>query len=165
MKIHGTPCLVCALILQACAGTPAAPPKIERIGPEQLEARLPQPAAALPPEQIVALARQGIAAEEIIGRITASGSRYRLSATRLVELAWQGVPLAVLDHLVAAERRNIFDDVAADANAREKACQERIAQEVLACRRQNMPPLLFPGQHPFTHCFPAPPGSMFWRCF
>ena len=165
MKTHGTLCLAFALILQGCAGAPAAPPKIERISAEQLEARLPQPAAALPLEQIVALARQGIAAEEIISRISASGSRYRLSATRLVELAWQGVPLAVLDHLAAAERRHIFDDMAADANAREKACQDRIAQEVQACRRQNMPPMLLPGQHPFTHCFPARPGSMFLRCF
>ena len=165
MKTCGTLCLIVALILHGCAGAPAAPPKIERISAEQLEARLSQPAAALPLEQIVALARQGIAAEQIISRITASGSRYRLSATALVELVQQGVPLAVLDHLVAAERRYVFDDMAADANAREKACQDRIAEEVQACRRQNMPPMLFPGQHPFTRCFPAPPGSMFWRCF
>ncbi len=165
MKTHRTLCLLVALILQGCAGAPAAPPKIERISAEQLEAHLPQPAAALPLEQIVTLARQGVAAEEIISRIAATASRYRLSATQLVELAHQGVPLAVLDHMVAAERRHIFDDLAADANVREKACQDRIAQEVQTCRRHNIPPMLFPGQHPFTHCFPAPPGSMFWRCF
>ncbi len=48
--------------------------------------RLPQPVAALSLEQLVTLARQGIPADEIIGRITASGSRNRVSASQLVEL-------------------------------------------------------------------------------
>ena len=83
-----------ALLLAGCAGTPVEPPKIERISAEQLEARLPQPMAALPLEQVVALARQGVAAEEIIARIAASASRYRLSAGQILELARQGVPAA-----------------------------------------------------------------------
>jgi hypothetical protein len=164
MKTHGTPCLVFALILQGCAGAPAAPPKIERISAEQLEARLPQPAAALSLEQIATLARQGIAAEEIIGRIGASGSRYRLSATRLVELAQQGVPLAVLDHLVAAERRHIFDDMAAEIERREKLCRDRSELELRHCRAQ-MPMTWFPGQHPFMNCLPPTAGWPHWRCF
>lgn len=153
-----------AALLQACAGSPVEPPKIERISAEQLEARLPQPAAAMPLEQIVLLVKQGIGAEEIIGRITASGSRYRLSATRINELAQQGVPLAILDHMVAAERRHIFDDMAGDANNREKACRERIEQEIRMCRSQMMSPMWFPGPQPMINCFPLTPGSPFWRC-
>ena len=55
-----------ALLLQGCAGTPVEPPRIERISAEQLEARLPQPVAALPLQQVVVLARQGVAADELI---------------------------------------------------------------------------------------------------
>lgn len=153
-----------ALIFAGCAGTPVEPPKIERLSAEQLEARLPQPMAALPLEQVVALARQGVAAEEIIARVVASASRYRLSAGQILELAQQGVPPAVLDHLVAAERRQIFDDMAADANKRDQACRERVDQEVRACRNQLMGPMLMPGPYPMFNCFPLGPGSPYWRC-
>jgi hypothetical protein len=156
--------LILALILQGCADAPVAPPRIERISAEQLEARLPQPVAALSLDQLVAAARQGIAAEEIISRITASGSRYRLSASELFDLARQGVPLAVLDSLVAAERRHIFDDMAADANAREKACLDRVVREVELCRSQAMLEMGFPLRHPFINCFPFPPGSPYMHC-
>lgn len=156
--------LVLALILQGCADLPVERPRIERISAEQLEARLPPPPAAVSLEQIVTLARQGSTAEDIIGRINGSGSRYRLSATQLLDLARQGVPLAVLDHLVASERRQIFEDMAADANAREIACQARLEREAEFCRRQMEPPLWYPRQQPFMNCFPPTPGSSYWRC-
>lgn len=155
---------VLILILQGCAGVPAEPPKIERISAGQLEASLPQPVAAMPLEQIVALSRQGIPAAELIGRITTSGSRYRLSATRIIELEKQGVPLAVLDHMASAERSFIFDGMAADANRREQACRERIEQEVFNCRSQTFGPMWFPGPQPLMNCFPLGPGSPLWRC-
>lgn len=154
--------LVAALILQGCAGAPAEPPKIERISAEQLEASLPPPLAAVSLPQIVALAREGHGAEEIIVRIVESGSRYRLSASDIVALARDGVPLRVLDHLVAAERTRIFDELAADATRREAICRERIARELQLCRAQ-LAPMWFPNQ-PFINCIPSPPGSQFWRC-
>ena len=149
-------------LLAACAGAPPEPPRIERISAEQLEARLPSPIAALSLEQVVALARQGLAAEDIIARITASASRYRLSAGQILDLAREGVPLAVLDHLVAAERRQIFEDMAGELNRRDQACRERIELEVAACRAQSMAPPLVP--HPMPNCFPLGPGSPYWRC-
>ena len=160
------PAAVMAVLLPGCADTPLAPPKIDRISAEQLEARLPQPVAALPLEQVVALARQGIATEEIISRMVASASRYRLSAGQILELAAQGVPREVLDHMVAAERRQIFDDMAADANRRDEACNLRIEQELRHCRNQVIGPMLMPGPYPFPmiNCFPLSPGSPFWRC-
>jgi len=152
------------LLLFGCAGTPETPPKIERISAERLEASLPQPMAALPLEQVVALAREGLAAGEIIARITSSASRYRLSAGQVVELAQQGVPLAVLDHMVAAERRQIFDDMAAAASLRDQACRDRIEQEIRNCRTPMSGPMYMPGYNPMINCFPLTPGSPFWRC-
>ena len=145
-------------LLAACAGTPVEPPRISRISAEQLEASLPQPSAALPLEQVVQLARQGMAADELISRITASASRYRLSASRIVELANQGVPLAVLDHMVGAERQRIFDDMAADANNRDRACHERIDRELRVCRNQMIGPMFMYGPYPMINCFPPVPG-------
>jgi len=152
-----------ALILQGCAGVPPEPPKIERLSAGQLEASLPQPAAAMPLQQIVALARLGVPAEELIGRIKQSGSRYRLSASQIVELAGQGVPLAVLDHMVAGERLRIFDDMAGEVERREKLCLDRIELELRHCRAQ-IPMQWFPGQHRFGHCFPTAPNSPFRQC-
>lgn len=156
--------LVLALLLQGCAGTPVEAPKIERLSAAELEARLPQPLAVLPLEQVVALARQGSAAEDIIARIQATASRYRLTATQIVDLARQGVPLKVLDHMVTAERTAVFDDMAGDVLRREQACQERIGQEVWLCRSQSMQPMWAPWPQPLINCFPSPPGSPFWRC-
>lgn len=164
ISTHRKHWLVLALILQGCADVPVEPPRIERISAEQLEARLPPPPATVPLEQIVTLARQGSTAADIIARIKDSGSRYRLSATQLVDLARQGVPLAVLDHLVASERRQIFEDMAADANIREMACQERLAREAEFCRRQTESLPWYPRQQPFMNCFPPLPGSIYWRC-
>jgi len=158
------PFLPAALLLAGCADAPVAPPRIERISAEQLEARLPQPMAALPLDQVVALARQGIGADEIIARIAASNSRYRLSAGQLLELSRQGVPLAVLDHLVEAERRQVFDDMAAELNRRDEACRERVARELQACRNQYLGPAMVPGPYPMFNCFPLGPGSPYWRC-
>ena len=154
---------ITALILQGCADAPTAPPRIERLSAEKLEASLPQPAAAMPLEQIVALARLGLPAEELIGRIKESGSRYRLSASQIVELAGQGVPLAVLDHMVASERTRIFDDMAGEVERREKLCRDRSEQELRQCRAQ-IPMQWFPGQHPFMNCLPPTAGWPHWRC-
>jgi hypothetical protein len=138
-------------LLQGCADTPVVPPKIERMTAAELEARLPQPVAALSLEQVVALVRQGMAADEIIGRIRQSGSRYRLSATAIVELARQGVPLEVLDHMVSAERTQIFDDMAADAQRRDLACLQRIEHEASLNGLQAMQPM-----------WPCSPSPMNW---
>ena len=143
--------LTLILLLTGCADGPDRPVRIERMTAAELEARLPQPIAALPLEQVVALARQGIGAGEIIAAIRASGSRYRLSASRIVELAAQGVPLEVLDHMVSAERTQIFDDMAADAARRELACLQRIEQEASLYRLQAMQPM-----------WPCSPPPMNW---
>lgn len=142
--------LVLALLLTGCAEGPARPARIERMTAAELEARLPQPVAALPPEQIVEMVRQGAATNEIIGRITQSGSRYRLSATAIVDLARQGVPLEVLDYMVSAERTRIFDDMAAEAQRREQACLQRIAQEASLCSLQAMQPMWPCWPHPMN---------------
>lgn len=157
--------LVLAVVLGGCGEMPVEPPRIDRISAEQLETRLPPPVATVTLEQIVTLAREGVAADEIIARIKASGSRYRLSAKQMVELTLKNVPVAVLDYMIDSERRQIFDGMAADVNAREVACQDRLAREVEFCRRQMEPFLWYPRHQPFSNCMPPMPGSNFWRCF
>jgi len=141
------------LLLAGCAVVPPAPPRVERLSAEQVEALLPQPASAISLADIVAMSRAGTAPAEIIGRIDAAHARFRLSATQVLELQRDGVALAVLDHMVAAERRAIFEDVAADLAKRELACQARIELELRQCRLQSTP-----------MCWPPAPGFPFWRC-
>lgn len=156
------PALACAVLAGCAAGPPPQAPRVERLSGEELEARLPQPASAISLADIVAMSRAGTVPEEIVRRIGAAQARYRLSATQVVELERQGVALAVLDHMVEAERRAIFDDLAADIARREQACLERIAQEVRQCRLQSMAPLW---PHPFATCWPPHPAMPYWRCF
>lgn len=151
------------LWLAGCAGVPADPPRIERLTGESLEARLPQPVAALSIEEIVKLSKQGTPTADIIGRISATHSRYRLSASQLIDLRQRGVDMKVLDHIVESERRAIFDEMATEITKREKACGERVSQEVQQCRLQSHPG--FWPMHPFANCWPPYRGSPYWRCF
>lgn len=164
MKNFATVWIVLALMLHGCAATPAKSPRIERLGAEQLASRLPQPAAALPLERIVALAKQGVVDDDLIARIVASGSRYRLSASMIIDLAAQGVPRKVLDHMVDSERQRIFDDQAAAVGAAERACQQRVEQELLLCRAQALQGPWYPWPQPFQTCLPSPRGSLYWHC-
>jgi hypothetical protein len=164
MKNFATAWIVLALMLHGCAATPAKSPRIERLGVEQLAARLPQPAAALPLERIVALAKQGVADDDLMARIAASGSRYRLSASMIIDLAAQGVPLKVLDHMVDSERQYLFDDQAAAASRAEQACQQRVEKELVLCRAQAMQAPWHPWPQPFGTCLPSPGGWLNWHC-
>lgn len=154
-------------VLAGCASAPTEPPgRVERLGAAELEARLPPPQAAVSIEEIVALSRRRLGAEEIIRRISESASRYRLAASQIIELAAQGVPPAVLDHILAAERTRVFDELAGEVAKRDKSCEERIAQERLQCRQQPFSYTPFgPWPGPFMNCIPFPPGSSIWRCY
>lgn len=154
--------LACLLLAGCAAGPPPQPPRVERLSGAELEARLPQPASPISLADIVAMSRAGTAPDEIASRLGAAHARYRLSATQLIDLARQGVAPLVLDHIVEAERRAIFDDLAADIARREQACLERIALEVRQCRLQSMSPFW---PHPFADCWPPHPGMPYWRCF
>lgn len=151
------------LWLAGCATGPVEPRKVERLTGESLAALLPQPVAALSLDEIVKLSRQGMPAEEIISRVSSTHSRYRLSASQLLELRQRGVDMKVLDHLVESERRAIFDEMAVEIGKREKACSERITQEVQQCRLQSHPGVW--STHPLSTCWPPIRGFPYWRCF
>lgn len=151
--------LAAILALAGCAGgPPPQPPKIERLTGAALDAKIPPPVATLGTDEIVAMAKRGESAQAINAKIDASHSHYRLDATRIASLMKQGVPAAVIDHIMEGERRRIFDDVAADIARRDQACVERVEQEVRQCQLQ----LLQPG---FATCWPPHMGYPYWRCF
>lgn len=60
---------------------------------------------------IVSMSQQGVAPDQIIGRIKASGTVYRLKASQLSDLQKQGVPSAVIDYM----QQTYLDAVARDA--------------------------------------------------
>lgn len=158
------------LLLAGCAGVPPQAPRLERISAEELEARLPQPASSIGLADIVSLSRAGTPPATIIERLKKSGARYRLSATQLLELSAQDVDKEVLDHLVEAERRAIFEDMAGELDKHRQACERRLQQETLQCQAQcqfqlqlQTAPLFWP--HPFVDCWPPHPGYPYWRCF
>ena len=85
-------------------------------------ARLPDlPAPKFSLNEIVTLARQGVAADDLIARIRAAGAYYRLSAADIISLRERGVPMRVLDRMLASEREYL---IGADSNSAGKE-QER----------------------------------------
>lgn len=147
------------LAVAGCATAhPPPAPKIERITGAALEAGIPPPIAAVGTDDIVAMAKRGESAQDIIAKIDASHSRYRLQAARIAAMMGAGVPASVIDHIMETERRRIFDDMAADIGRRDEACAARVEQEVRQCQLQ----LLQPG---FATCWPPHMGFPYWRCF
>jgi len=49
--------------------------------------------------EVIAMCKAGVPADEIVRKMQASGTVYRLTASQLVELAHQGVPPEVLDYM------------------------------------------------------------------
>lgn len=148
-----------AAALAGCASEPPAPtPKIERLTGAALDAKIPPPVATVSVDEIIAMAKRGESATSIIERIDANHSRYRLRAAQIAGMAKEGVPAAVIDHMMETERRRIFDDMAADIARRDEACAARVEQEVRQCQLQ----LLQPG---FATCWPPHAGFPYWRCF
>lgn len=63
------------------------------------------PAARLTFDDLIALSRQGMDAEALITIIRQAGAYYRLSANDVIALRDRGLPLAVIDHILSAERQ------------------------------------------------------------
>lgn len=151
------------LLLAGCAASPpaAVPPKLERLTGAQLAARLPAPLAKVGLDEIVALSRDGASAQSITGKIDASHSRYRLDADQIATLLKNGVAPGVIGHMMEAERRRIFDDLAAELAQQDQACLERVEREVTQCRLQTLaqPPC------PYATCWPPHMGFPWWRCY
>ena len=159
----GAAICVAAILVAGCASAPPAQaPAIDRISGAALEAKLPAPAAEIGLEDIVAMSKRGETAARVIGKIDESHSHYRLNAHAIVELSQKGVDLAVLDHMIEAERQRIFTDMATEISQRDQACLDRVEREVRQCRLQSMP--YWPAQ-PFATCWPPHAGFPYWRCF
>lgn len=72
--------------------------------------RQPKPPPVTVP-QVVEMSRQGVTPDDIIARMRASGTVYRLSAAQMVALQHQGVSTTVLDYM----QQTYIDAVEADA--------------------------------------------------
>lgn len=137
-----------AMVAAGCAQMPEdhQPGRVLRA-----EGIAPQAAPVQPPlgrDDLVALARQGKDPEAIIGRLRETRSVFRLTATEVLELRAQGVPVAVLDHLLQAERQAQADLLDQESLRRDTLCGEELRrldqQWWLRCQMNHPPFPLFP---------------------
>jgi len=156
MKIY-LAVLIGVYILGACA-TVSGPRVIERLPEAEIKLPPPPPLPTLSYADLVHLSKQGLAPDSIIGRIKESRTRLRLSATDVLTLKTQGVALAVLDHLLDADRLATADDCTAQINQRSEeariAQQQAIQQaELMGWQRCQLSFLMgpFPGWRPFPN--------------
>lgn len=147
--------LLWAALVQGCA-TSAPPRVIERLPPREVAAPLPPPLPTLSQADLVQLAKQGLSAESLISRLKDSRTRLRLSAGEIVSLKAQGVPLAVLDHVLESDRLATADDCTARLNQHieesRQAQQQAIQQaELMGWQRCQMNYPMFPAWRPFPY--------------
>jgi hypothetical protein len=116
------------IMLSGCASTGAGQGKVERITPEQLAKILPPPVATVTLAEVVADAKQGKTADEIIAKIKASNSRYELTPTQTIDLSKQGVDVKVLDYMHQSNELAKQNAIADEMNKREQAKQAALKQ-------------------------------------
>ncbi|MGQ0443445.1 MAG: hypothetical protein ACT4OH_08425 [Methylophilaceae bacterium] len=122
MTVHSVLGLLVAIfILSGCATTGTPQAQVERMTAEELEKLLPPPVATVSLEELVADAKQGKTADEMIEKIRASGSRYELTPTQTLELSKQGVDAKVLDYIQQSNELAKQNAIAEEINKREKA--------------------------------------------
>ncbi|ROH87200.1 hypothetical protein ED236_05885 [Pseudomethylobacillus aquaticus] len=124
------------LLLTGCATT-SQPNQIARISPEELERIIPKAMPNLPVDEIVTLSKQGVAADEIIARIKATGSYYNLTPTDTISLSQKGVSAKVLDYMHSSREQSMRDSFADEINKREE--QKRQAEKRLRWQYQSRP--------------------------
>lgn len=115
-------------LVAACASAPPAAPRIDRL-PAESSAAAPPSRAALSLDDLVALARAGATPDAVVQRWREDGARLRLPAASLLDLHARGVPLAVLDALLAAREAALNTDASSLHAARLSRLEAELAAE------------------------------------
>lgn len=155
-----------AILQLGCVSTVTREPDIQRITSEELEKLIPPPVAAISLDQIVAFAKQGMAAEAIIDKLKQSNSQYALSVEQTLQLSNQGVPLQVLDWMQQAQQQRLKDSLVDEMNKREAARVKE--QEKLKRQWLSRPPYPFYdplwGPAPYwRHPYYGPRSGLYYR--
>lgn len=116
-------------LITGCAtnGTQTAP-SIDRISAEALERIMPQPHPVLSLDEIVALSKQGLSADQIIQKIKETDSTYELTPSQSVELSQRGVDKQVLDYIHSSRELALRNKLAEEINKREQAKRAELAK-------------------------------------
>ncbi|PKO45863.1 MAG: hypothetical protein CVU29_07835 [Betaproteobacteria bacterium HGW-Betaproteobacteria-22] len=102
--------------------------KIDRISPEELTAMMPLSVARLSLDDVLALTRQGMRAEDIIEKIKQSDSIYDLTPSQTLSLNAQGVDGKVLDYMHSSHELALRNHLAEEINKRERSRAEELAK-------------------------------------
>lgn len=158
-----------AFVLAGCASAPKEEPQIKRISAEELEHIMPKPVPNLTMEELVKLSKAGMPAEQIIGKIRESNSRYELTPSQLLDLNRQGVDAKVLDYIHSSREQALRDSFADEINKREQLKKEELDKLERQCRlRSSMycdpwgygySPYYYGPYHPFYYG----PGFRYYR--
>lgn len=111
--------LALVALVSGCATTGYQEPQITRISAEELAQLMPPPVATISLDEIVAMSKQGVPADDIIAKIKESNSQYELSPSRMVALTTQGVDPKVLDYIHESREQFVRDSMAEEINKRE----------------------------------------------
>jgi hypothetical protein len=97
---------ILAAIIAVVSGDGACAPGGEAPVDAKVSGHLPAvPATALSLDDIVVLARRVGNPDLVIARIQAAGAHFRLSAADVISLRDRGLPLVVIEHILAVDRQ------------------------------------------------------------
>ena len=104
-------------------------------------------------EDLLALAKRSTPVAEVVARLEASGVRFDLTPTQIVDLAGRGMPLPVLEAIHLARERAAQNECAQRLVDFDRQCSEAVMRE----RRRALvcPDPYWPGR-------PGGRGSVYW---
>ena len=80
-------------------------------------------------DDLLAMARRGAPTPEIVARFDASGVRFDLTPTQVVDLAARGMPLPVLDAIYESRERAVQNQCAQRLVDLDRQCTEAVQRE------------------------------------
>ena len=150
--------LVALVLLSACTSLPEQESRpARRIGEAVI---LPAPAPAEPKlsvDDLLAMAKRGVKSEATIARFEASGARFDLTPTQVVDLHARGLPLPVLEAIHTARERALNNDYAQKLVDLDRKCSADLQRE----RRVQRCPDPYWGRPGVWGGYP-PRGGVYW---
>ena len=135
---------VSLVLISACATVPSGR-VVERLPESAPAAPVPPPLPPLTRADLSGLAAQGLSADSLIGRLRDSHTRLRLSASDVLTLKAQGLPLAVIDHLLDSDRQASADECTAQLLKKDETLQQQVQQaELQGWQRCQLSQPMFP---------------------
>jgi hypothetical protein len=148
--------LLAGISLLGCASLEGKPPTqaqgIQRLSDEELARIMPPPVSQLSFDALVSMSKTGLTPAQMMDKLKETDTSYDLTASQILSLNKQGVPVEVLDYLHTRRAAAVQNNIAESVSQHEKVKNEEIQKLKRQLQLSTMDPFCrngFPGYYPY----------------